>query len=113
MEYKLKNVSWTEFEERAKTSRTILVPTGACEVYGPHLPLGSDIIAAEKICELVAVYTNLCFQYSRDRLSLRTRWRSRHLHFTVSGTRTGTYGKGGQHNSKKGAVAGCYKRVSV
>ncbi|HWP50581.1 MAG TPA: creatininase family protein [Clostridia bacterium] len=58
MEYKLKNMSWSEFAERSKTAKTIIIPSGACEVYGPHLPLGSDIIVAEKISELVAKEVN-------------------------------------------------------
>ncbi|WMJ83802.1 creatininase family protein [Oscillospiraceae bacterium LTW-04] len=58
MEYKLKNMSWTEFSERSKTAKTIIIPSGACEVYGPHLPLGSDILVAEKISELVAKEVN-------------------------------------------------------
>lgn len=58
MEYDLKNMSWTEFAERSKTAKTIIIPSGACEVYGPHLPLGSDIIVAQKIAELVAKEVN-------------------------------------------------------
>lgn len=58
MEYKLKNMSWVEFMERMKTAKTIIIPSGACEVYGPHLPLGSDIIVAERISVLVAKEVN-------------------------------------------------------
>lgn len=58
MEYKLRNMSWSEFDERRKEAKTIIIPSGACEVYGPHMPLGSDIIVAEKISELVAERVN-------------------------------------------------------
>jgi len=58
MSYQLKNMSWTQFNEKRKASKTVLIPSGACEVYGPHLPLGSDIIVANKICELVAEKVN-------------------------------------------------------
>ena len=36
MEYKLRDMSWSEFAERSKTAKTIILPSGACEVYGPH-----------------------------------------------------------------------------
>lgn len=54
MEYKLRDMSWQEFAERSKTAKTVIIPSGACEVYGPHLPLGSDILVAKKVSELVA-----------------------------------------------------------
>lgn len=54
MEYNLRDMSWSEFAERCKTAKTVIIPSGACEVYGRHLPLGSDIIVAKKISELVA-----------------------------------------------------------
>ena len=37
-----------------KQTKTVIIPSGACEVYGPHMPLGSDIIVANKIAELIA-----------------------------------------------------------
>ena len=33
-------MSWTEFDKRRKETDTIIVPTGAVEIYGPHLPNG-------------------------------------------------------------------------
>ena len=54
----LKEMSWTEFDERRKTCDTVIIPGGAIEVYGPHMPLGSDSIVSEAICELVAEQTN-------------------------------------------------------
>ena len=41
-------MSWSEFAERSKTAKTIIIPSGACEVYGRHLPLGSDILDVYK-----------------------------------------------------------------
>ena len=46
MERKLRNMSWTDFEELRKTAKTIIIPSGACEVYGPQNPLGADILVA-------------------------------------------------------------------
>lgn len=54
MEYNLRDMTWKEFDARRKTAKTVIIPSGACEVYGPHLPLGSDILVAKKVSELVA-----------------------------------------------------------
>lgn len=50
----IKLMSTTEFDTMLKTCDTVIIPVGATEVYGPHMPLGSDIIAAEGIARLVA-----------------------------------------------------------
>lgn len=54
----LKEMSWTTFDERRKTTDLAIIPSGAFEVYGPHLPLGSDTLVAEKLAELVAERVN-------------------------------------------------------
>ncbi|MFE1629143.1 creatininase family protein [Brevibacillus reuszeri] len=54
----MKEMSWTTFVERTKETDLVLLPTGACEVYGPHLPLGSDLLVATKIAEKVATRVN-------------------------------------------------------
>lgn len=54
----LKEMSWTELVERRKECDTVIIPGGAIEVYGPHLPLGSDSLVSVAICELVAERTN-------------------------------------------------------
>lgn len=38
----MKEMSWTEFQERKADCDTVIIPAGAIEVYGPQLPLGSD-----------------------------------------------------------------------
>ena len=58
MENRIKYMSWTEFDKRRKETKTVIIPSGAIEVYGPHLPLGSDIIVAEKVAQLVAEKVN-------------------------------------------------------
>lgn len=45
MVYRMDQMSWSEFDQRRKETDTIIVPTGACEIYGPHLPMGADAIA--------------------------------------------------------------------
>lgn len=50
-------MSWVEFDQRRKETNTVILPSGATEVYGPHLPMGSDILVSRKIAELVAEQT--------------------------------------------------------
>jgi creatinine amidohydrolase len=54
----LARVAWVDVEERLRISRLALVPVGAVEVYGPHLPQGTDGIVAEALCERIAELTN-------------------------------------------------------
>lgn len=58
MERFLKNMSWTQLEEMSNTTKTIILPSGACEVYGPHLPLGSDILVSQALSQLLAEKVN-------------------------------------------------------
>lgn len=53
----VRDMSWTEFDQRRKETKTVILPAGAVEVYGPHLPMGSDIIVSRKIAEQVAEKT--------------------------------------------------------
>jgi creatinine amidohydrolase len=57
MQYEIKYMSWTEFEERRKAVDLVIVPTGSVEAYGPHLPLGADALAALGIAKKVAEKT--------------------------------------------------------
>ncbi len=51
-------LSWPKAQEAAsKTGSTLVWPLGACEQHGPHLPLATDNLFAEKI--LVAVLDRL------------------------------------------------------
>jgi creatinine amidohydrolase len=54
MAKRLRDMSWTEFDEFRKNCDLVILPSGAIEEYGPHMPMGSDIIAAEAIAHLVA-----------------------------------------------------------
>ncbi|WP_238590941.1 creatininase family protein [Paenibacillus beijingensis] len=58
MHNRIKEMSWKTFAERKKQTDLVIIPTGAFEVYGPHLPLGSDTLVAMKIAEMVASRTN-------------------------------------------------------
>jgi creatinine amidohydrolase len=48
------NMSWLDFEEKARQTEVGLVPVGAVEVYGPHLPQATDGIVALALCQGVA-----------------------------------------------------------
>lgn len=54
MKYKIKEMSWIEFDKRRKETTTVIIPTGSVEVYGPHLPLGTDCIVAEALANMIA-----------------------------------------------------------
>lgn len=58
MERVMKNMTWVEFDKIRKETSTVILPSGACEVYGPHLPLGSDILVSEALSKLVAEKAN-------------------------------------------------------
>lgn len=47
-------LSWTEFEATTKEKDFAFLPIGAIEQHGPHLPMGTDVIIGEHICERLA-----------------------------------------------------------
>lgn len=53
----INKLSGKEYMKRIQKNPTVIIPTGACEVYGPHLPMGSDLLCAKAIAELVAEKT--------------------------------------------------------
>jgi creatinine amidohydrolase len=55
--YRIQEMSWTEFDERRKTTDTVIIPTGAVEIYGPHLPMGSDSLVAGALALRIAEKT--------------------------------------------------------
>lgn len=50
----IEQMTWMEFDERRKKTDTVIIPSGAIEVYGPQLPLGTDTIVAEEVSKLIA-----------------------------------------------------------
>ena len=57
MERRMKYMTWKDFDKYRKETDTVIIPSGAYEVYGYHMPLGSDTIIAEKVCQMVAERT--------------------------------------------------------
>ena len=54
----LENMTWLEAEQTAKETDLVLIPIGACEPQGAHLPLGTDTIAANHAALKVAERVN-------------------------------------------------------
>lgn len=56
-EKKIKNylphMSWAEVKQALLTIETVIIPVGAIEQHGPHLPLGTDFYSALKTCQLI------------------------------------------------------------
>jgi creatinine amidohydrolase len=48
---RLAELSWVEAREAIRGARVALLPIGATEQHGPHLPLGTDWFIAERIAE--------------------------------------------------------------
>jgi len=47
-------MNWVDFAERQRQTDLVLIPLGAIEVYGPHLPLGADGIATDAFAQRIA-----------------------------------------------------------
>ena len=54
----IKKLSGKQYLERIKNNPIVIIPTGACEIYGPHLPMGTDLIVAKKISEILSEKTD-------------------------------------------------------
>jgi len=50
----MSELSWPAFAQRIADGAPVLLPMGATEQHGPHLPLGVDVILPVAICERVA-----------------------------------------------------------
>ena len=50
----LADLTWIEAEERLRESPVALLPIGATEAHGPHLPLDTDVIIARATAERAA-----------------------------------------------------------
>jgi creatinine amidohydrolase len=51
---KLEEMSWPQIQEGLKKTRTIILPVGATEEHGPHLPVFTDTIQAIEVAMEVA-----------------------------------------------------------
>ena len=56
-QYLIEEMTWQEFDRRRQEIHTVILPMGAVECYGPHLPMSSDTKVARAIAGLVAQRT--------------------------------------------------------
>lgn len=47
--YSLTELSWVQILDRLAVDRRLIVPIGACDQYGPHLPVGASTYVAEAL----------------------------------------------------------------
>ena len=52
---RLAEMTWTEVRDLDRAAAAAVLPIGACEAHGPHLPLSADVIIAEATAEAGAV----------------------------------------------------------
>jgi creatinine amidohydrolase len=50
----VQEMNWVDFDALRGETDLVLIPLGAVEVYGPHLPLGADGIATSELAKRVA-----------------------------------------------------------
>lgn len=55
----LPHMSWVEVEELLTRTDVALIPVGSLEQHGKHLPLGTDFLAAQEACKLIAQQTDV------------------------------------------------------
>jgi len=52
-------LTWPEVEELTKTMPAVMVPVGATEQHGPHLPLNVDTIQVDDVCRRASAKTGV------------------------------------------------------
>lgn len=50
----LNDLSWVEVRDHLTRDTRLLVPVGACDQYGPHLPIGSTTLVAEAVASVLS-----------------------------------------------------------
>ena len=51
---RLASMTWPEINEAALQQRVAVIPAGTLEDHGLHLPIDTDIVIADKICQMLA-----------------------------------------------------------
>ena len=57
MENHIRKLPGKQYLARLRENPTVIITTGACEVYGPQLPMGTDLLVAQRVAELIAERT--------------------------------------------------------
>ncbi len=58
MTVKMDEMTWMEFDSKIKEGAITILPIGACEQHGPHLPLNVDTVIAQGFAERLAERVN-------------------------------------------------------
>lgn len=53
-QHRMDRISWPEYKARVEANVIAILPVGALEQHGPHLPMGTDAIFATRMAEAVA-----------------------------------------------------------
>ncbi|HUT73979.1 MAG TPA: creatininase family protein [Armatimonadota bacterium] len=56
---RLADMAWVDVYEYLQKRRALLIPIGTCEQHGPHLPLATDLIVAERLAEALSARTQV------------------------------------------------------
>jgi len=54
----MQDMTWQEYRDAVAGGAPVLVPVGSIEQHGPHLPLNTDVLIAERLALAVATRTN-------------------------------------------------------
>ncbi|NIM17861.1 MAG: creatininase family protein [Candidatus Aminicenantes bacterium] len=55
----LQEMSWTDVQDYLKTNDMVIIPLGATEQHGPHLPLGTDFYEAFAVSKMISARTGV------------------------------------------------------
>ena len=58
MSYLLNEISWYDYQDKIKNQHILIIPIGATEQHGPHLPLGVDAMLAKAFSLALAKQIN-------------------------------------------------------
>jgi creatinine amidohydrolase len=53
-QHRLVEMTWTEVRDANRTDSVAILPVGAVEAHGPHLPIGTDVVIAEAMARSCA-----------------------------------------------------------
>ena len=54
----MNELSWVEYQKRVEAGAAVILPVGATEQHGPHLPMGTDAMLATAVAKGVAAKIN-------------------------------------------------------
>ena len=55
----LAEMAWVDVHEYLQNQQALLIPVGACEPHGPHLPLSADLIVADELAKALSAKAHI------------------------------------------------------